>query len=44
MEALNVERLTMTLHDGQEFDDDFGRRSDENLSLSSPLGVDDAIL
>jgi hypothetical protein len=31
------------LHNGQNLDDDLGRRSDQNLSLSSSLGVDDVV-
>ena len=33
----------MSLHDAQELDDDLGRRSDENLSLSLSLGIDNAV-
>jgi hypothetical protein len=34
----------MSLHDGQELDDDFGARPDEDLTLAAALGVDDAVL
>jgi len=37
-------QLTVLLHDGQDLDNDLGRRSDEDLSLSSSLGVDDVVL
>lgn len=33
----------MLLHDGQEFDDDLGRRADENLALARLLGVVDGV-
>lgn len=36
-------RLTVLLHDFEEFDDDFGRRSDEDLSLSRLLGIDNVV-
>jgi hypothetical protein len=35
--------LTVLLHDGQELDDDLGRRTDENLSLSTLFGVVDVV-
>jgi hypothetical protein len=31
------------LHDAQKFNDDLGRRSDENLSLALSLGIDDSV-
>lgn len=37
-------RLTVLLHDREGLDDDLGRRSDEDLSLSSSFGVDDRVL
>ena len=37
-------RLTVLLHDSEDLDDDLGRRSDHDLSLSSSLGVDDVVL
>jgi hypothetical protein len=37
-------QLTMTLHDAQELDDDFGRGSDEHLALTPTFGVDDVVL
>lgn len=33
----------MLLHDGQELDDDLGRRTDENLSLSTLFSVVDVV-
>lgn len=36
--------LTMALHHAQEFNDDFGRRPDQNLAFSTALGVDDVSL
>lgn len=33
----------MLLHDGQELDDDLGRRTDEDLSLSTLFGVVDVV-
>lgn len=33
----------MTLHDGQEFDDDLRGRSDHDLTLASLLGIVDGI-
>lgn len=35
--------LTVLLHNGQHLDDDLGGRSDQDLSLSSSLGVDDVV-
>jgi hypothetical protein len=32
------------LHDGEDLDDDLGRGSDHDLSLSSSLSVDDVVL
>ena len=34
---------TVTLHDGQELDDDLGARADEDLALSGLLGVVDGV-
>ena len=34
----------MLLHDGEDLDDDLGRRSDHDLSLSSSFGIDDVVL
>lgn len=34
---------TVLLHDGQELDDDLGRRADENLALARLLGVVDGV-
>jgi hypothetical protein len=34
----------MTLHDTEKFHDDLGGRSDEDLSFSTTLGVDDVVL
>lgn len=34
----------MLLHDRKDLDDDLGRRSDQDLSLSSSLSVDDVVL
>ena len=36
-------RLTMSLHYRQEIDNDFGGRTNEDLTLSTALGVDDAV-
>lgn len=33
----------MLLHDLEELDDNLGRRSDQDLSLSSLLGIDDVV-
>ena len=33
----------MTLHDGQELDDDLGRRPDEDLALAGLLRVVDGV-
>lgn len=35
---------TMTLHDTEELHDDLRRRTDENLALSTALGVDNVVL
>ena len=35
--------FTMSLHDAKKFDNDFGRRSDECLTLSTTFGVDNVI-
>lgn len=35
---------TVSLHDRKEFDDDLGRRSDEDLTLAPALGIDNVIL
>lgn len=40
LESVNV---TVLLHDRQESDDDLGRRSDEDLSLSSLFSVADVV-
>lgn len=37
-------KLTVLLHNGEDLDDNLGGRSDEDLSLSSSLGVDDVVL
>ena len=37
-------RLTVTLHDGKDLDNDLGARTDEDLALSAALGVDDVVL
>lgn len=37
-------RLTVLLHDGEDLDDNLGRRSDHDLSLSSSFGIDDVVL
>jgi hypothetical protein len=34
----------MTLHDTQEFYNDLGRGSDEDLALAASLGIDDVFL
>ena len=34
---------TVLLHDAEELDDDLGRRSDQDLSLSGLLGVVDGV-
>jgi hypothetical protein len=34
----------MTLHHAQEFDDDLGRRTNEDLALATALRVDDVVL
>ena len=36
--------LTMTLHDGQELDNDLRRRANEDLALAPTLSVDDVVL
>jgi hypothetical protein len=36
-------KLTVLLHDGQELNDDLGRRTDENLSLTTAFGVVDVV-
>lgn len=44
--VVNVLELTdvaVLLHDGQELDDDLGRRSDHNLTLTGLLGVVDGV-
>lgn len=43
LRSLRGYRLTVLLHDFEELDDDLGRRSDEDLSLSSLLGIDDVV-
>ena len=37
-------RLTMTLHDTEELDDDLGRGPDEDLTLAAALSVDNVVL
>lgn len=37
-------RPTVLLHDRKGLDDDLGGRSDQNLTLSTALGVDDVVL
>ena len=34
---------TMTLHDGQELDNDLRRRTDEDLALAAALRVDNVV-
>ena len=41
---IKVLELTMPLHDTQEFYNDLGRRSDEDLTLAPALGIDNVIL
>jgi hypothetical protein len=36
-------KLTVTLHDGQELDNDLGGRADQDLALAGLLGVVDGI-
>lgn len=38
-----AKQLTMLLHDLEELDDDLGGRSDQDLSLTSLLGVGDGL-
>lgn len=38
------QRRTVLLHDREDFDDDLGRRSDQDLSLSSSFSVDNVVL
>ena len=38
-----IDLLTMLLHDRQELDNDLGRGTDENLSLSTLLSVVDVV-
>ena len=38
------EGRTVTLHDAQEFDDHFGGRADEDLTLASAFGIDYVVL
>jgi len=33
----------MTLHDTEELDNDLGRRTNKNLTLSTALGIDDIV-
>lgn len=42
-DVLIVVKHTVLLHDAQELDDDLGRRTDENLTLASLLGVVDGV-
>ena len=37
-------KLTMTLHDREELDDDLRRRTNEDLALATALGVDNVVL
>jgi len=36
-------KLTMTLHDTKEFDNDLGRGTNKNLTLSTALSVDNIV-
>ena len=40
---MRMTRHTVTLHDGQELDDDLGGRTDHDLALAGLLGVVDSI-
>jgi hypothetical protein len=42
-EEKRTKRHTVTLHDGQELDDDLGGRADQDLALAGLLGVVDGI-
>jgi len=35
--------VSVTLHDAEEFDDDFGGGTDEDLAFPATLGVDDVV-
>jgi len=37
-------KLTMTLHDSEELHNDFRRRPDKNLALSTALSIDNIVL
>ena len=37
-------KLTMTLHDREELDDDLRGRTNEDLALATALGIDDVVL
>ena len=41
--ATEEARRTVTLHDGQELDDDLGGRADHDLALAGLLGVVDGV-
>lgn len=43
IDVLKLINVTVSLHDGQELDDDLGGGSDENLSLTGFLGVGDGL-
>ena len=38
-----ITKHTVSLHDGQELDDDLGARSDDDLALAGLLGVVDGV-
>lgn len=42
-EGIAVGLLTVLLHNFQELDDNLGRRSDQDLSFSGLLGIDDVV-
>lgn len=41
--VLELANVAVLLHDGEELDDDLGRRSDHDLSLTGLLGVGDGL-
>ena len=43
IDDLKLANVAMSLHDAQEFYDDLGGRPDEDLALSTALGVDDVV-
>jgi hypothetical protein len=43
VELLELTNVAVSLHDGEELDNDLGRRSDQNLALASLLGVVDGV-